>query len=297
MSFEINKKNYLEMVPLIGIYLTTTMSLTSTSIVLTVLVLHLHHAGQFAPTLPRKFYYFMTKKVAFYVGMNSTVRRYESMDQKDKNDRNKNDHIKSAILNCNDEVLSLKNSLCIIKDDSIKKNCRCNSLSTCIFYDHSELNKKSSENLQKSIQNTLKKSITSDNENINNFSTMNKQPSNLNEISESSTSLSSRKKHQSFMIPISSMCIECSRVKQINKEHIDSLNIFSKYLKEFIKKDDLSCHNNNLQNEWKLVALIVDRVLFWLFSILTIVSSVILLLVLPILKNRELIKPYSNSKE
>ena len=55
--------------------------------------------------------------------------------------------------------------------------------------------------------------------------------------------------------------------------------------------------NNNLQNEWKLVALIVDRVLFWLFSILTIVSSVILLLVLPILKNRELIKPYSNSKE
>jgi hypothetical protein len=286
------------MVPLIGIYLTTTMSLTSTSIVLTVLVLHLHHAGQFAPTLPRKFYYIMTKNVAFYVGMSSTVKRYESIEPSEKkNLNNKNEIIKSAILNCNDEVLSLKNNLNIIKEDKMKKNCRCHSLSTCIFYDHSEINKRSSESIQQNFVNNFKQSITSDNDNLNNTSFLIKQQGNLNEISKSSTSLSSRKRHQSYMIPHSSMCDECNRMYQMNKEHIESLNIFSRHLKEYIKKDNLNFHNNNLQNEWKLVALIVDRVLFWLFSILTIVSSVILLLILPILKNRELIKPYSNSKE
>jgi nicotinic acetylcholine receptor len=52
-----------EMVPLIGIYLTVTMSLTSLSIVLTVFVLQLHHATQFAPKIPRRVYVIFTRKI------------------------------------------------------------------------------------------------------------------------------------------------------------------------------------------------------------------------------------------
>ena len=49
-----------EMVPLIGIYLTFTMSLTFFSIVLTVFVLQLHHATHYAPRISRRVYDFIT---------------------------------------------------------------------------------------------------------------------------------------------------------------------------------------------------------------------------------------------
>jgi nicotinic acetylcholine receptor len=48
----------------------------------------------------------------------------------------------------------------------------------------------------------------------------------------------------------------------------------------------------SIKNEWKLIALIVDRVLFWVFTVLTFVSSVVLLVVIPVLKNRDVIKAY-----
>jgi hypothetical protein len=66
-----------EMVPLIGVYLTVTMSLTSMSIVLTVFVLQLHHATQFAPSVPRNVYRVFTRSVAVWVGMRNVVRRFE----------------------------------------------------------------------------------------------------------------------------------------------------------------------------------------------------------------------------
>ena len=67
-----------EMIPIICIYLTVTMSLTSMSIVLTVLVLNLHHHGSHAPrVVPHDFYVFMTTKVAYVIGMLQTVERYE----------------------------------------------------------------------------------------------------------------------------------------------------------------------------------------------------------------------------
>ena len=48
----------------------------------------------------------------------------------------------------------------------------------------------------------------------------------------------------------------------------------------------------SIRNEWKLVALIVDRFLFWVFSSLTIISSIFLLIVIPVLKNLNIIAPY-----
>ncbi len=67
-----------ETVPLIGIYLTAVMSLTSMSIILTVLVLQLHHSGQFAPAMPKKLYTFCTVTIANLFCMNEIVRRFEA---------------------------------------------------------------------------------------------------------------------------------------------------------------------------------------------------------------------------
>jgi hypothetical protein len=55
------------------------MSLTSMSIVLTVLVLNLHHHGHHAPpVVPKKVYFIMTRHIAHTIGMANTVERYEN---------------------------------------------------------------------------------------------------------------------------------------------------------------------------------------------------------------------------
>ncbi len=75
-----------ETVPLIVIYLTTNMSLTSLSIILTVIVLQIHQSTIFDPEIPTWLYKFMTRKVAKYAGMLPLVKRLEDDDAKHRND-------------------------------------------------------------------------------------------------------------------------------------------------------------------------------------------------------------------
>ena len=65
-----------EMVPLIEIYLTAVMALTSLSIVLTVYVLQLHHSGPVVTAVPRGFKYSLVRYVAPVVGMRKIVEIY-----------------------------------------------------------------------------------------------------------------------------------------------------------------------------------------------------------------------------
>nr|QQY02603.1 nicotinic acetylcholine receptor alpha subunit-3 [Cryptocotyle lingua] len=64
-----------EFVPLIGIYLTVTMAMTSLSIVLTVGVLHIHHTNANHSTVPERIRVFLFDHIAPLLRM-STVRRY-----------------------------------------------------------------------------------------------------------------------------------------------------------------------------------------------------------------------------
>lgn len=98
----------------------------------------------------------------------------------------------------------------------------------------------------------------------------------------------------------------CSKCIPINhsmkKEFINSkknlnsdlMEEFSSNIKKIIKKQDLVVDNANLQNEWKLVSLIFDRFLFWIFTFLVSFTSILLLLVFPLLKNDALIIPNVN---
>ena len=66
----------------------------------------------------------------------------------------------------------------------------------------------------------------------------------------------------------------------------ESLDLFNRNLKSYLAKQNFNHMNANLQNEWKLIALIVDRVLFWTFTIITIISSIVLLIIVPVVKNK-----------
>jgi hypothetical protein len=65
-----------EMVPLIEIYLTIVMALTSMSIVLTVYVLQLHHSGPVVIPVPHSFKYSLVRWIAPIIGMKKIVQIY-----------------------------------------------------------------------------------------------------------------------------------------------------------------------------------------------------------------------------
>jgi hypothetical protein len=65
-----------EMVPLIEIYLTIVMALTSLSIVLTVYVLQLHHSGPVVISVPHSFKYSLVRWIAPAIGMKKIVQIY-----------------------------------------------------------------------------------------------------------------------------------------------------------------------------------------------------------------------------
>jgi len=65
-----------EMVPLIEIYLTAVMALTSLSIVLTVYVLQLHHSGPVVIPIPHSFKYSLVRHIAPAIGMKKIVEIY-----------------------------------------------------------------------------------------------------------------------------------------------------------------------------------------------------------------------------
>ena len=384
------------MVPLIGIYLTASMSLTSLSIILTVLVLQLHHSGQFAPKMPRNFYNFMTKKIANFVCMSDTVRRYEESKaqlgiiksdeskSEDMNDMNKQkEAFKSTLIDCEKNFNFLNYDLSnTIKKNTGSENMLCLSCLCCCFKS-TELNenkissnevlrscdfdsevrlfrgnyKKNSiasytnkENNLHSIkiinhENKINYDILEENEDVlieshnkarikkyenkahiidNSLFNNRKSTKDLSECYKDPHQLAysahisqeSSNKAQ-FAIPFNLVayknelkanlakqksasatksnrhCAKCMS-SSCKRGSSDAFGEISSTLKEFIKKQDVIATSNSLQNEWKLIALIADRVLFWIFSVSIFIVSIVLLVIVPVIKNRELINSIAN---
>ena len=64
-----------------------------------------------------------------------------------------------------------------------------------------------------------------------------------------------------------------------------NMSLLEKHLKHLIDKQKREEDRNEIINEWKLMALIMDRLLFWLFASLTILSTLLCLIIIPFLKN------------
>jgi hypothetical protein len=52
-------------------------------------------------------------------------------------------------------------------------------------------------------------------------------------------------------------------------------------LKVLVEKQDLEERYQDIVNEWRFVAMVMDRFLFWLFLLAAVMSSVVILIIMP----------------
>lgn len=369
-----------ETVPLIGVYLTVTMSLTSMSIVLTVFVLQLHHATQFAPEVPRGVYLFMTTRLAPLVGMRNMVERFERSEavlgQLSKattdanvvnqtlnsvNSRIKSEKLRNSFRRQSRHRESHSSSSDDNSDDAMRRagskndNYRPKSPSNKSIQSDRKLKTRSEEELFYDMKSNKSKIIHSFSQHerpmawqrtknshqhfsVNNLTELNRtncpecriEQNDKIRVTYVATSshfvpepthsgIRLKQYHHHFgqktepseyypcppmsppppapsYAPMPNLMQPCTSKR--NKvcccdELIQTINVFSKNINHYMVKQKLDDKINSIKNEWKLMALIVDRILFWIFTVLTVVSTVFLLLIVPILKNRNLIKAFS----
>lgn len=183
-----------ETVPLIVVYLTVIMSLTSISIILTVFADKIHNPSLFLANISKEKYFFMTRRIGYLIGMKKLIKHQEKIFKENVDFRKRLDH---RIENC-------------------VENFKVNTVLSLP---------------------TIKKRETS--------------------------------------------CCLCQKLNVENKKIVKNFkSLFQKYRDEPIEQSKF---------EWRLIALIIDRALFWIFSFLTFVSSTLLIIILPLLKHADLI--------
>jgi len=87
--------------------------------------------------------------------------------------------------------------------------------------------------------------------------------------------------------PLSSLTSSTVLNNSHSHYHLFNSNMYllEKHLKHLINKQKHEEDRNEVINEWKLMAIIMDRLLFWLFTFFTVLSTVLCLIIIPFLKN------------
>ena len=196
-----------ERVPLIGIYLTITMSLTSLSLILTIFILQLHYANEFDVAISPCLYNFTTNRLACFVGMSTIVDEFE---------QNKRKHSSFKCLNS----VVFRRLVSKFNKPPPMENTASETAAHLNGNEHSPF---SNEQIMDTLNSN---SLINHNENSNDF-------------------------------------------------------IRTKSLREKTKQQ-IIC-------EWRLVGLILDRLFFWIFFIFSVFSTLFLLLIVPILKNNNIL--------
>ncbi|XP_060068850.1 acetylcholine receptor subunit alpha-1-A-like [Ylistrum balloti] len=72
--------------------------------------------------------------------------------------------------------------------------------------------------------------------------------------------------------------------KIIDVERDSTHRRITKHLKVLVEKQDFDDHHQDIVNEWRFVALVMDRILFWVFLFASLISSIMILVVEPMRK-------------
>ena len=278
------------------------MALTSLSIILTVSVLQIHYTGSIAPEISKGLYRFLTKTIANRIGMAERVRMYEARKKKitTRNLYNENEkknqkihQIETSLVDCRNNINSIKNDLKYINHfSSIKKS----SLK------HINMNKNRSINVMNNSFQSKRLEICVENENKK--CQAETKPGTRIEIEtnrlenvipiykcESIDENSPTHKTNNNRIKSKLMNGSIPFINNQNKQNDDTIEdcmkrieIFSTNIQRYIEINEMQDKDSIKKLEWKLTAEIIDRFLFWTFLIITLFSSILLLIIIPLLK-------------
>ncbi|CAF1236098.1 unnamed protein product [Rotaria magnacalcarata] len=269
-----------EMVPLIEIYLTIVMALTSLSIVLTVYVLQLHHSGPVVIPISHAFKYSLIRYIAPAIGMRNTIQIYAQEHNLVETDEvyrcfakpKTRPPIESPLIkNKNKFISAQKNNIKYRKSSFYQKEVP--------LYDND------SGDDDKEVMKEFLPSTPICNGDIHTIPPSNKRSNNQHHHRSRSRVpqivLIPQQSHPLSSSPSSRNVHNHSQYEYFNS----NMSLLEKHLKHLIDKQKREEDRNEIINEWKLMALIMDRLLFWLFASLTILSTLLCLIIIPFLKN------------
>ena len=254
-----------EMVPLIEIYLTIVMALTSLSIVLTVYVLQLHHSGPVVIPIPHAFKYSVVHYIAPLIGMKQIVKIYAQ---------------EHNLIETDDVYRSFAEPKSKPMDSPLIQR------KSPMHY-RVDLHQQQGESL--SEDESMKQCLPSTNNNY--VANGNLRSGGRSTMTAAVKKRSRSRPPQIVLIPQHHPLPSSSTSSLIKstRTHYDLFNsnlfLLEKHLKHLIDKQKHDEGRNEMINEWKLMALIMDRLLFWLFASLTTIGTLFCLILIPYLKN------------
>ncbi len=273
--------------PIIGLYFNLNLILVLISVVLTIIVLNFHFRGPKKQRVPR----WMRKYIIGYIGrlfcFNKETYKYH-LEEKDtkliKTNNNKSNQDKNIKKNDSDdseiEYLSNRNQPAYIKNSNRHNNkndqiiLEYSSNETDLWCNHEQdptaiLNKKCKIKSPKQndlafnneLKNNKKKNLFS-NEVCKNLERM------LNKMEKSFDPF--KLKDDDLKFAILKEILECQRL-------LLTCNLFSNKNNNKTDKDDMLTINQ-IYDEWKILAMVVDRICFFFYLLALIISSVLFIL-------------------
>ncbi|THD28502.1 putative acetylcholine receptor [Fasciola hepatica] len=306
-----------EFVPLIGIYLTVTMAMTSLSIILTVGVLHLHHKGPHNTPVPKRIRIILFDYVAPFLRMSSVERyRLTRQEQWTQSKSEYNSHSGRTNLVLGPLVLE-QQKRAVLHTGSNKQSRNNRQLSSTISGDNSTRFSGTSKHTMHSrctasperyterptvtranaISITLEEKDQDQTDEAKDQRSHNERnlthPTGWSEIRGTPrnrsccdlNSLNGQVWTEASEIERRLVVEDLSRLiwhADQQQAHMDE------YLKMLQRNQSLEEHSLDIMNEWRTVALIVDRTLFWLFLVVATLATIVILIVMPLFKPNQL---------
>ncbi|KAG8185244.1 hypothetical protein JTE90_002770 [Oedothorax gibbosus] len=210
-----------ESIPLLGIYLTVVMAITSISVVVTVVVLNFHYRGPSRKEVPQYLRELILQRFASCNCFGSSS--------------------KSAARRNYDAGIHVPPSF---KGDSFRLTI--DSL-------HEEL------------------------KDMNPDLTCNESPGAMNIGSDLTTS-----KRRSHTVPVSKSHVNGASPGSVGSSSTRIQAEILRALQYLLHRQELEDHRVRVVNEWRQIALAFDRILFWIFFVVTVVSSLSFLVIVPL---------------
>ncbi|CAG2113693.1 unnamed protein product, partial [Medioppia subpectinata] len=255
-----------ESIPLLGIYLTVVMAITSVSVIMTVIVLNFHYRGP------------VKKKIPSWLKTLSTLSNSEP---------NKYSPQTKIIYFKSQNVANNYKSNSTQLFNAMSSNLT-NEIQHRLLREHSKYKQNAQQTTGHNMSNSVGGHTPLDpygghryalsTESLINIEDNYKLLLNLSRA-KSCNRIANNMDTRSHTTGSTAVSVPPGAYDKLLQAHEELLDIICRYL---MWENELKEHESSVIHEWRLLALFIDRILFWIFFIITFCSSVMFLVVIPI---------------